>query len=91
MSGSGAEAGGVTLSLTVTSFALTGLLFLTSQLSNTRYTGSSAFPVLSNCVDPPGNQYRRALEDISLKNPPSHSEEVWVVLSGLLSPLFLYR
>jgi hypothetical protein len=31
------------------------------------FIGSSVFPVLSNCVDQPRNQCRRALEDVSHK------------------------
>jgi hypothetical protein len=53
-------------------FAKVSREILASQGVNVGMKGTSAFPVLSNCVDPPINQYRRALEDISLKNPPSH-------------------
>src|SRR5258708_170936 len=37
------------------------------NLQSTRKTGSSALSVLSHCVDPPRNQCRTALKDVSLK------------------------
>jgi hypothetical protein len=51
-------------------FAKVSREIFASQGVHVGMKGSSAFPVLSNCVDPPGNQYRRALEVISLKILP---------------------
>jgi hypothetical protein len=50
-----------------------GYLFQ-ENMTLTRFCGSPALPVLSHCVDPPRNQCRTALRDVSPKNHPSHIE-----------------
>lgn len=51
--------------------------------------GSSAFPVFSN-VDPPGNQCRRALEDVSPKKSSlTHSVDVHCLSRPILATFFL--